>query len=75
MGDVEIRGYSKAATEIAQFPLIERLSLKTRSNLLYGVMVFTKASIQAASRLFSFESSLPMLPAEKPLSPTSVAIS
>jgi len=39
LGDVEVRRYSQAAAEVAQFPLIQRLPLKTRSNVRYGVVV------------------------------------
>src|ERR1017187_1851349 len=48
LSNVEIRRYSQAAAEVTQFPLIQRLPLKTHSNLLYGVVVFAKALIRAA---------------------------
>src|ERR1019366_185109 len=48
LSDVEIWRYSQAAAEVAQFPLIQRLLLKTHSNLVYGVIVFAKALIRAA---------------------------
>ena len=49
LSDIEIRRYSKASAEFAQFPLLQRLPLKTDSNLLYGVIVLAKALIRAAS--------------------------
>src|ERR1022692_3937804 len=49
LSDVEIWRYAQAAAEVAQFPLIQRLPLKTHSSLLYGVIIFTKALIRAAS--------------------------
>src|ERR1022692_4792014 len=49
LSDVEIWRYAQAAAEVAQLPLIQRLPLKTHSNLLYGVVVFAKALIRAAS--------------------------
>ena len=49
LSDVEIRRYSKAAAEFPQFALLQRLPLKTHSNVLYGVIVFAKALMRAAS--------------------------
>jgi hypothetical protein len=54
LSNVEVWRDSQPAAEVAEFQLIQRFPLKTRSNLLYGVMVFAKALIQAASVSQSF---------------------
>ena len=49
LSNVEIRRYSKAAAQVAQCSLIQRLPLQALSDLLDGVSVFTEALIRAAS--------------------------
>ena len=48
LSNVEVWRYSQAVTEVAEFPLIQWLPLKTHSNVLYSVIVFAKALVRAA---------------------------